>query len=344
MKYASTRNFENGAVTYLSPYISRGVISTQQVMNYVQSLDLPWYKTEKFVQELAWRDYWQQVHIDKKEAILTDLKNEQSDVTNHEIPSAIVAADTGIIAVDEAIEKLYETGYMHNHMRMYVAAICCNIAKSHWLVPAKWLYAHLKDGDLASNHLSWQWTAGAFSNKKYVANQENINKYFDSDQTGTFLDIPYSAFEHLKIPKILLRTEKPGFNLCFPETSKAGIKSDQKTLIYNYYNIDPNWHSEEKAQRIFLIEPSFFQKYPVSQKSLDFALELTENIEEIQIYVGEFSELNKEISSDNIIFKEHPTNNHYVGKSEDRDWMSDVKGYHSSFFKFWKKVQKEIKW
>jgi deoxyribodipyrimidine photo-lyase len=307
-------------------------------------LELPWEKTEKFVQELAWRDYWQHVWIDKKEQIKTDLQHTQTDVSNHKMPIAIVEANTGIIEVDQAIKELYSTGYMHNHMRMYVAAICCNVAKSHWLVPAKWLYSHLLDGDLASNHLSWQWVAGAFSNKKYVANQENINRFFESDQKGTFLDIEYSEFENLEIPSVLLKTASPEAELMSPKQVPLALDANKTTLIYNYYNIDPEWHLGEDVQRIFLIEPSFYKENPVNEKCLDFALELTKNIGGIQQFNGEFSELTEHISSDKIIFKEHPTNSNYKGKSEDRDWMSSSKGYHSSFFKFWKKCKKEIQW
>ncbi|MGB2186426.1 MAG: deoxyribodipyrimidine photolyase, partial [Akkermansiaceae bacterium] len=54
-KYAATRNFKDGAVTCLSPYISRGVISTKQVFDHILSLQLPWSRVEKLVQELAWR-------------------------------------------------------------------------------------------------------------------------------------------------------------------------------------------------------------------------------------------------------------------------------------------------
>ena len=51
------------------------------------------------------------------------------------------------------------------------------------------MYYHLLDGDWASNALSWQWVAGSNANKKYYANQDNINKYFNSSQKQTFLDV-----------------------------------------------------------------------------------------------------------------------------------------------------------
>lgn len=326
----------------MSPYISRGVISTRQVYRYVKALGLEWYQIEKLVQELAWRDYWQQVWIAKKDEIKTDLKHKQNPINNHEIPAAIVNAETGIEAIDKALETFYSTGYMHNHMRMYIASICCNIAQSHWLVPAKWMYSHLLDGDLASNFLSWQWVAGANSNKKYVANQKNINLFFKSDQKNTFLDIEYDAFETLEIPTVLKETV--GFNLKtqLPSNSNPSLNNKQTTLIYNYYNLDPNWHKEEEVQRVFLLEPSFFEENPVSQKCLDFAIDLSKNIKDIKIYVGEFEALATEVAIDKIRFKEHPTNTHYKGIEEARDWMTSISGYFPSFFSFWKKCKKEL--
>jgi len=340
--YGKTRNYGDGAVTYLSPYISRGVISTKQVYNYIMSLDLPWQKIEKLVQELAWRDYWQQVWLAKGDEIHTDLKNTQSDVFSHNIPKAIVEADTGINVVDEAIKTLYTNGYMHNHMRMYVASICCNISKCHWLTPARWMYSHLLDGDLASNQLSWQWVTGAFSNKKYYANQGNINKFFDSDQTGTFLDVDYSEFPSMEIPKKLEETVEFENSTKLPDTNKPELDRGKKTLVYNYYNLDPSWHKEKGYQRVLMLEPSVFEKYPVSEKNIDFVLNLARNIEGIKVFVGEFNELEDLVSSDNIICKEHPLNKHYKGKEETRDWISSVKGYHSSFFSYWKKAKKEL--
>ncbi len=66
------------------------------------STETPWQEAEKLIQELAWRDYWQQVWIAKGEEINTDLKNPQNPISNHQIPSAIVNASTGINAIDAA--------------------------------------------------------------------------------------------------------------------------------------------------------------------------------------------------------------------------------------------------
>ena len=77
VKYAKTRNFINGDVTYLSPYLSRGVISVQQIKESVLQKGFKPYEIEKFLQELAWREYYQRVWQVKKELIFSDLKQIQ---------------------------------------------------------------------------------------------------------------------------------------------------------------------------------------------------------------------------------------------------------------------------
>ncbi|MGB3465428.1 MAG: FAD-binding domain-containing protein [Cyclobacteriaceae bacterium] len=341
VKYAKTRNFGDGAVSMLSPYISRGVISTRMVHQHLLESGFEADQMQKFVQELAWRDYWQQVWVAKGNDIDFDLRRTQPDFSHDELPVAMAEGNTGIEVVDEALQTLFEVGYMHNHMRMYVAAITCNVAKSHWKVPAQWLYYHLLDGDWASNGLSWQWVAGANANKKYIANQENINKYFDSSQSGTFLDVSYEALPDIEVPDQLSETFVPELRTTLPESTLVGIDSSKPTLLYNYYNLDPLWHKDEPANRVFLIEPSHFAKYPVSEKCMDFASGLLENIPEITVYVGEFDQFVEEFQPQKIFYKEHPTNRHYEGEEESRDWMFDVKGYYPSFFAFWKKCTKK---
>ncbi len=340
--YGPTRNYLDGAVSYLSPYISRGVISTKFVHQELLKRGFNQACILKFIQELAWRDYWQQVWIAKGDAINQDLKHEQAPVRTNGISTAIDTANTGIEAVDNAITEFYKTGYLHNHLRMYIASIACNIGQNHWKHPAYWMYYHLLDADWASNALSWQWVAGANSNKKYYANQENINNFCYSDQTATFLDVSYDDFESLTVPEVLLPSEILELTTPLPQKKVIQVNEELPSLIYNFYNLNPIWKKELSANRILLLEPSHFDQYPVSQKSIDFIIDLSKNIENIQVYVGEFKELVTEYNLGNIYYKEHPLNNHYQGTEEPRDWMFSVKGYFPSFFAFWKKCKKEI--
>jgi len=343
--YARTRNFIDGNVSYLSPYISRGIISSEFVLQRLLAKGYKVFEIEKFIQELAWRDYWQQVWVAKGDTIDSDLKHPQPEVENYELPRAIIDAKTKIKAIDQAITDFYDTGYLHNHVRMYVAAIACNMGKSHWKLPAQWMYYNLLDADWASNALSWQWVAGSNSNKKYVANQENINKYCRTAQKDTFLDISYKSFETMAIPNVLSKTTVPIFKTSLPKQKQLDVKPELPTLVYNFYNLDPKWRTElVGANRVLLLEPSHFLKYPIGENSMNFMLALGKNIQNLQVYVGEFNELTSAYGIGDVYYKEHPTNTNYKGNEDSREWMFGVTGYFPSFFAFWKKCKKELKY
>lgn len=340
--YGKTRNYADGAVTHLSPYISRGVISTKMVVEQLRERNLPFYFTEKLIQELAWRDYWQQVWVAKGEGINTDLLSEQTGVAHKALPEAILKAFTGIEAIDAGILALYQQGYMHNHMRMYVASVSCNIAKSHWRLPAQWMYYHLLDGDWASNALSWQWVAGCNAKKKYVANQENINTFFYTRQTGTFLDVSYDTLAAMACPTPLEPIITPELKTVMPAGDSLQIDPTIPTLLYNYYNLDPLWKKDLKANRVLLLEPALFEQYPISEKCMAFMLSLRQNIPGIQLFTGSFAQCMETYNIKNCMYKEHPLNRHYTGTEEPRDWIVEVHGYFPSFFGYWKKCKKKM--
>lgn len=349
VQYAKTRNHIRGAVTYLSPYLSRGVISVRQVQEAVISKGYPWDKMEKFLQELAWREYYQRVWQARGDRIRQDLHQPQPDVLHHQMIRALQDASTGIATIDSQIKNLYTNGYMHNHTRMYVASIACNLAKAHWLQPAQWLYYHLLDGDIASNNCSWQWVAGAFASKKYFCNQENINRYTDSRQQDSFLDKSYEAIATIPVPDVLKAVTHLQLQTLLPETPIPVIDTAKPTLLYNAYNLDPLWREKEGVNRILILEPSHFFKYPVSEKVIRFILSLSGNIAGIQLFCGEVSALasiyakNGMAASKAFISKEHPAFVHYPGIRDSRSWLyPEVTGYYPSFSRYWKECVKTL--
>ena len=170
IKYTYSRNYIDGDVSRLSPYISRGLISTKTIFEKIldNTNEIP--KVQKISTRTNMErllEKWQSVgNID------IDLKNNQSPTRSFKIPISILTHSTSISAIDQSIKQLYETGYMHNHLRMYTAGIICNIGQYHWLKPAKWMYYHLFDGDWGSNALSWQWVAGTNSQKVYCQSRK----------------------------------------------------------------------------------------------------------------------------------------------------------------------------
>ncbi len=73
-------------------------------------------------------------------------------------------------------------------------------------------------------------------------------------------------------------------------------------------------------------------------------IELSENISNIQIYVGSFQTLKSNYNLNEIYYKEHPFNLHYEGVKIERDWIVDgFDNYYPSFFSYWNKISKNVK-
>ncbi|MFM8850257.1 MAG: deoxyribodipyrimidine photolyase, partial [Cytophagales bacterium] len=132
-----------------------------------------------------------------------------------------------------------------------------------------------------------------------------------------------------------------------PSLPKPVIDTTKPTLIYNTYNLDPLWRKDEDANRVLLLEPSHFQKYPVSDKVIEFIIALSRNIANVRIWVGEIGELESLYKTSllgtiGIISKEHPAFIYYPGQKDAREWMyPGVTGYFGSFFSYWKKCEKQ---
>ena len=187
-KYKRTRNYLEGAVSRLSPYLRHGILSLAEVRDHALEKATRG-EAEKYVNELAWRDYWQRVYHQIGVGVWQDREEYKTgfsarDYAN-DLPPDIPDAETGLACIDGFAEELHETGYLHNHARMYVASYVVHHRRVKWQAGAKWFLAHLLDGDPASNNLSWQWIGSTFSRKPYIWNRENLEKYSDSKYCTT---------------------------------------------------------------------------------------------------------------------------------------------------------------
>jgi deoxyribodipyrimidine photo-lyase len=337
-KYARSRNFISGGVSYLSPYLSRGFITVPQVVKRLKDRGIGLEQAEKFIQELAWREFYTRTWFQKGDGIFEDIRHPQAGIERFGVPKAVLQASTGIQALDSALVNFPTTGYLHNHLRMYLAATICNVAKYHWLEPAQWMYYHLLDGDLASNALSWQWCAGTFSNKLYYANQENINRYTGSQQQRTYLDFDYEDLPLQPAPEILRSSVEAELVFTPPVTKAIDIQADFPTFIYTHYTLDPTFHEGEEGNRILVIEPSHFAKHPMSPQTMQFIYDLAANIPGLQIYYGEYASLNLK-----GVFRDHPINAHFQGTREVHPTLAQgLQGEFNSFFSFWNKLSKKL--
>lgn len=181
--YASGRNSDYGAskqqaVSLLSPYLRRRMITEREVVEEVLKHHSA-ANAEKFIQEVFWRTYWKgwlemrptvwQHYLAERTIALT------SPSTTYE---EAIEGRTGIAEFDDWAHELTQTGYLHNHARMWFASIWIFTLKLPWALGADFFYQHLLDADPASNTLSWRWVAGLHTKgKTYLARADNIEKY-----------------------------------------------------------------------------------------------------------------------------------------------------------------------
>jgi deoxyribodipyrimidine photo-lyase len=181
VRYGKSRNFLDGAVTRLSPYIRHGVLTLAEVRDAVLGRTRERPSSEKLINELGWRDYWQRVWRQLGDGIWRD---QEPLKTGHpperyaaELPTDIAEGRTGLVCMDGFIAELHSSGWLHNHARMWLAAYLVHWRRIRWQVGAAWFLRHLLDGDPASNNLSWQWVASSFSHKPYIFNRANLERY-----------------------------------------------------------------------------------------------------------------------------------------------------------------------
>lgn len=188
-RYAAGRNHDPGPglrdnVSMLSPYIRHRVITEREVLAAVLQRHAP-QAAEKFIQEVFWRTYWKgwlQMRPQVWRAFLKERDGDRERLQQSAaLRQAVVTAEdgrTGIDGFDAWARELVETGYLHNHARMWFASIWIFTLRLPWTLGADFFLRHLLDADPASNTLGWRWVAGIQTpGKTYAAQPDNIEKY-----------------------------------------------------------------------------------------------------------------------------------------------------------------------
>lgn len=172
-----------GCHSKLSPHLHFGEIGPRQVWTALAHLPEPRSETihasrQHFLSELAWREFahhllvhfphtpdsalnpkYQQFpwwHSEQPEL----LSRHQSADQAHEMLRKWQQGETGISMVDAGMQELWQTGFMHNRLRMLVASLLTKNMGIHWREGAQWFWDTLVDANLANNTLGWQWAAG----------------------------------------------------------------------------------------------------------------------------------------------------------------------------------------
>lgn len=167
---------KHDAVSRLSPYIRTRLITEEEATRAVLREHSP-RAAEKFLQEVAWRTYWKG-WLEMRPEVWTDYRAGLSRIEKSTDYRKAVAAKTGIDCFDHWVRELVETGYLHNHARMWFASIWIFTLELPWYLGAEFFLKYLLDGDPAANTLSWRWVAGLHTKgKHYLARASNIEKF-----------------------------------------------------------------------------------------------------------------------------------------------------------------------
>lgn len=187
--YARTRNYDrpgHANVSGMSPYLRHRIVTEEEVLADVLLRHGP-KAAETFIAEVFWRTYWKG-WLEQRPSVWTSYRAGLRGALNRVQTEAGLRAewetactgDTGIDAFDHWAHELVDTGYLHNHARMWFASIWIFTLRLPWELGADFFLRHLLDGDPASNTLSWRWVAGLQTvGKTYLATADNIAEFTD---------------------------------------------------------------------------------------------------------------------------------------------------------------------
>ena len=205
--YARLRNHDLGPqhhehVSQLSPWVRHRLIREEEIIAGVLEHHSA-EGAEKFIQEVCWRTYWKGwlelrpwVWQAYRREVALGLAEVDDDTRLSERLNRACQGRTGIDCFDHWIAELRDTGYLHNHARMWFASIWTFTLKLPWALGADHFLRHLMDGDAASNTLSWRWVAGLQTRgKTYLARPDNIARYTEGRFRPGSNELADAAFE-----------------------------------------------------------------------------------------------------------------------------------------------------
>ncbi len=225
--YSMDRNFDYGPphlnVSTMSPFLKRRLISEEEILHLgLKKFEIS--EIEKFIQEIFWKTYWKG-WLQFNPFVYTDYSSEK---IYDEIPTR-----TGIKCFDYWTEELVETGYLHNHSRMWYASIWIFTLNKTWQSGANFFKYNLLDWCPASNTLSWRWVAGLQTvGKHYVAKADNIN-FFTNNRFHPTNQLNES-------PLALERDASTSDKLCFAHKTQNLKNLDAIGLVLNDNDLSLN--------------------------------------------------------------------------------------------------------
>ena len=287
LAYQRNRNFLNGAVTRLSPYLRHGCISLKEAFDSVRNRFGD--QAQKLLFELAWRDYWRQVWYYSGDAILSDMEPAKVTLACESLPDDICSGSTGLPCMDGFIADLLADGYVHNHARMWFASYVLHWRKVDWRAAADWYEAYLLDGDKASNHLSWQWVASTFGSKPYFFNRENLEKYTNGKYCKTCkVNCPFDNSYEALSQQLFSNHPLPARKMYKAKTlvdADVKVGAEEIVLVHDEMLSSAHLLMRHAARKVFVFDPALHGDWALHR--LQFIADCLSELEEVELWSGD---------------------------------------------------------
>jgi len=161
--YSDARNIPSNKIgtSRLSPHLAAGEISPRQIWQAAQESG---QKVDKFLSEIGWREFSYVLLYHNPKLVSENYKPDFNKFDWAKDEAGLKAwqtGQTGYPIVDAGIRELWQTGWMHNRVRMVVASFVIKHLLIDWRDGEEWFWDCLLEADPASNAASWQWVAGS---------------------------------------------------------------------------------------------------------------------------------------------------------------------------------------
>ena len=349
--YSRNRNFLNGTVSRLSPYFRHGCLTLKEASDNVRARH--GMHAQKFVQELAWRDYWRRVWYQLGNGIFSDIEDPKVALGDKLMPDFIRQGITGLPCMDGIIRDLTLDGYVHNHGRMWFAAYVVHWLKVDWREAADWFENNLLDGDKASNHLSWQWVASLFSSKPYYFNKENLSRFTGEKYClNCKVNCPFDAsYEQLKDQLFSAKSPQPAktHRVIMPE--KIALSTHRAVAIFVHDEMLSSAHPllRRSMPKFFVYDDLLHGKWPL--KRLQFVADCLNELQDVEVWIGDTATILKERGVGQVFTQDTP-NKQLKALLEpfNPQWMAEIKFAETEvsekrlkrFSRYWEKVGVEL--
>ena len=196
--YQDFRNdLDKDGTSKLSPYMRFWVFSIRQIYNIAKQ------KSDTYVSEMAWREFWMQIFYnfpETKSRAFQEKKRYISWQNDETLFQKWCDWETGYPVVDAAMKQLVETHWMHGRARMIVASFLTKDLLIDWKWWEAFFKKHLLDYDEAVNIGNWQWSASVWADPKPLRIFSPILQSQRFDPNATFIKkyLPELQWEELK--------------------------------------------------------------------------------------------------------------------------------------------------